>query len=120
MCSIPGRQRQPIFGDGKLLGKFGKLPGKFFKQSPVLSTHRVHSKQGPGRRGPALCRAGGETSLRSKSVVARDLRCWLRPEPRAVATAMRPHDQVAFREQFSFHSQWYAIRLPNGSVISWV
>ena len=44
MCSIPGRQRQPIFGDGKLLGKFGKLPGKFFKQSPVLSTHIVLSK----------------------------------------------------------------------------
>ena len=114
---MPGTQRQPILGDGKLLVKFGKLPGKFFKQSPVLSTHIVlskHDRVGAYQR----CGAGGETSLRSKSVVARDLRWWLRPGPRAVATALRPHDQVAFREQFSFHSQWYAIRLPNGSVIS--
>ena len=48
MCSIPGSHRQPILGDGKLVGKFGKLPGKFFKQSPVLSTHIVLSKHDRG------------------------------------------------------------------------
>ena len=41
---MPGSQRQPVLGDGKLPGKFGTLPGKFFKQSPVLSTHIVLSK----------------------------------------------------------------------------
>ena len=48
MRSIPGSQRQPVLGDGKLLGKFGKLLGKFFQQSPVLSTHRMPSKHGRG------------------------------------------------------------------------
>ena len=53
---MPGSQRQPILGDGKLVGKFGKLLGKFFKQSPVLSTHIVLSKNDRG--GASQRRAG--------------------------------------------------------------
>ena len=56
MHSIPGSQRQTELGDGKLHGKFGKLLRKFFKQSPVLSTHRVLSKHG---RGGAAQRCAG-------------------------------------------------------------
>ena len=56
MCSIPGSQSQPVPGRGKLPGKSGKLLGKFFKQSPDLSTHRVLSKHG---RGGAAQRCAG-------------------------------------------------------------
>ncbi len=48
VCSMPGSQRQPILGDGKLVGKFGKLLGKFFNRSPVMSTHIVLSKHDRG------------------------------------------------------------------------
>ena len=56
MCSIPGSQRQPVPGSGKLSGNFGKLLGKFFKQSPAPSTHTVLSKHG---RGGAAQRCSG-------------------------------------------------------------
>ena len=48
MHSIPGSQRQPVLGDGKLLGKYVKLLCKFFQQSPLLSTRTVPSKHGRG------------------------------------------------------------------------